>query len=577
MNVTSGDDQQRRVYDPVPCYPLAAGSVDEGHAALARAMAASRPRVLALDGPAALDWNGFAERLRAALTGEGGLSVATYDVRRHHAPPEEVRRRTQGSALDGDPNFVRLSGGDLADVFDGLPAALDPAPADTLVVYGPGAALVGHDELWYVEVAKRHTLAAVQGGQAPNVGHPAGEPGVEKVHLYVDWPLLDRHRERIYDRIARFVDAADLAAPRSVRGEDLRATLDGLARRPFRTRPAYLSGSWGGQWLRKTVGVEPDAPNVALSYELIAPESGVLLGPAPDAAVEVPFAMLVAARPREVMGEPVTERFGTSFPIRFDYLDTVEGGNLSVHCHPRPDYMKEVFGWEYTQHETYYVMVTRPGAKVYLGLREDADMAEFRRESHLAEDEGRFFDVERYVQTFPADPHRLFLVPAGTPHASGEGNVVLEVSATPYLYSLRFFDWVRRDAAGALRPVHVEHAFANLDVERRGAAVGEELAGPPRPLRGAPGEGREVLLGALPEMFFEVRRLEFDEHVGDDTGGRFHVLNLVEGEEAVIETAAGDRHPLAYAETIVIPASVGPYRISRVRGPACRILKALVP
>ena len=68
------------------------------------------------------------------------------------------------------------------------------------------------------------------------------------------------------------------------------------------------------------------------------------------------------------------------------------------------------------------------------------------------------FDITDFVQTFPATPHQLFLIPAGTPHGSGEGNVVLEVSATPYLYSLRFYDWLRRDGNGQ-RPVHVEHAF----------------------------------------------------------------------------------------------------------------------
>ena len=73
--------------------------------------------------------------------------------------------------------------------------------------------------------------------------------------------------------------------------------------------------------------------------------------------------------------------FGTSFPVRFDYLDTVDGGNLSVHCHPQEDYMRSVFGWPYTQHESYYVMVGSEGQRVFLGLREEADVNAFYQEA----------------------------------------------------------------------------------------------------------------------------------------------------------------------------------------------------
>ena len=132
--------------------------------------------------------------------------------------------------------------------------------------------------------------------------------------------------------------------------------------------------------------------------------------------------------------------------------------------------MFDVFGWPYPQHETYYLMVGNRDHRVFLGLREDAEVAEFHREAEQAAENGTF-DIERYVQVFPAQPHQLFCVPAGTPHGSGVGNVVLEVSATPYLYSLRFCDWLRRDAAGRQRPVHVDHAFENLNTSRTGAAI----------------------------------------------------------------------------------------------------------
>jgi mannose-6-phosphate isomerase class I len=275
-----------------------------------------------------------------------------------------------------------------------------------------------------------------------------------------------------------------------------------------------------------------------------------------------------------VLGAEIAERFGQSFPIRFDYLDTLEGGDLSIQCHPSETYMRETFGLPYTQHETYYVMVTTPGARIFLGLREDADLHAFAADAERAVQPGEAFQPERYLQTHPAKQHSLYLIPAGTPHASGAGNVVLEISATPYLYTLRFYDWLRRDLDGALRPVHLRHAFSNLDPRRRGDSVRDLMPEPSVVRRGT--GWSELALGRLPELFFAVHRLDFDDEIADETDGRFHTLNLAAGEEIEVETAGGAVHALSYAETIVIPAAVGEYRLRRVRGGPCKVVKAFV-
>jgi hypothetical protein len=105
--------------------------------------------------------------------------------------------------------------------------------------------------------------------------------------------------------------------------------------------------------------------------------------------------------------------------------------------------------------------------------------------------------------------------------------------------------------------------------------VKRDLVPEPRPVRGGSG-WVELELGRHPDLFFGVNRLEFEESVEDDTEERFHVLNLVDGEEVEIVTEGGAEHPLSYAETIVVPAAVGRYRIRRVRGGACKVVKAFV-
>jgi mannose-6-phosphate isomerase class I len=184
-------------------------------------------------------------------------------------------------------------------------------------------------------------------------------------------------------------------------------------------------------------------------------------------------------------------------------------------------------------------------------------------------------DADRFVASHPAEQHRLYLIPAGTPHASGAGNVVLEISATPYLYTLRFYDWLRRDLDGERRPVHVGHAFANVDTGARGTSIAALM---PEPVVVKQGNGCEELrLGRHPSLFFAVHRLDFAHAAEEDTDGRFHILNLVAGEQVEIATERGDVHPLSYAETIVIPATVGRYAIRRLRGPSCKVVKAFVP
>lgn len=548
-------------YDPEPRYPVAGRDVDLGSEPLVAEWRERGARVVALDGPPAVDWEEVVEPITAST------GAATVDMRLHFAPWDEVRRRTLDSELPGDPVFGRLSTRSVAELVGDPPEV----PEGLVLVFGPGASLVAHDLLWYVSVPKRTAIEAVRRGATSNLGQPPGSVGSEQRLLFVDWPILDRHEQALAASLDRYVDASDPAGLRSLPGDALRTTLRDLSHRPFRTRPTFLPGPWGGQWLRGRLGVETEAPNLAWSYELITPESGILLGG--DQPVEVGFELLMALHGDDVLGASVAERFGVSFPIRFDYLDTLEGGHLSLQCHPRSDYARETFGLDYTQDETYYVMETTPGARIFLGLRDDTDLDAFRLAAERAGD-GEELDADRFLASHPAEQHRLYLIPAGTPHASGAGNVVLEISATPYLYTLRFYDWLRRDLDGTLRPVHLAHAFANVDARRRAASLGELMA-EPFVVRKDNGYV-ELELGRHPDLFFAVHRLDFAEEAEDDTEGRFHVLNLVAGEAVEIVTAQGDVHRLSYAETIVVPAAVGRYAIRRLRGPDCKVVKAFV-
>ena len=93
------------------------------------------------------------------------------------------------------------------------------------------------------------------------------------------------------------------------------------------------------------------------------PEENSLLLGFGAVQVEVPALDLVLAEPRALLGEPVYGRFGAEFPIRFDFLDTMGGGNLSLQVHPLTQYIQERFGMRYTQDESYYLLDAKPGSR----------------------------------------------------------------------------------------------------------------------------------------------------------------------------------------------------------------------
>jgi mannose-6-phosphate isomerase class I len=562
-------------YDIYPSFPAAAGTIALGYDMLA-ARVAGWPQAT-IDGFGGVLWSELRMQLDAALV-RRGVRAAWVDVAEALLPEPAIDRLIMPFLGGDDPLFGMRFTGKLDDFFDAERLdALRPDPAaDTTILYGCGAALAGWGgPLVYLDVPKNEIQFRARAGSISNLGgrQPADPKAMYKRCYFVDWPALNAHKATLLPRIDVMVDAQRPDEPALIEGGDLRAALTRMGRSPFRVRPWFEPGPWGGQWIKRHIPQLPQyAPNYAWSFELIVPENGLLLA-SDGLLLEVSFDLLMYHDHQAVLGE-AAERFGYEFPIRFDFLDTFEGGNLSVQCHPRPDYIRRHFGERFTQDETYYILDCAPGAEVFLGFHDDIDPDAFRTALERSFHEAVPVEVERFVQRHPAHRHDLFLIPSGTVHCSGRDSMVLEISATPYIFTFKMYDWMRLGLDGEPRPLNIARAFENLRFERKGERVCQELIARPAVRRQGPG-WRIVHLPTHQEHFYDVERVEFVRAVELPTDGSCQVMSLVEGDSVMVE-AGGERRQFSYAETFVVPAAASSFTLRPVDERPVMVLKAFV-
>jgi mannose-6-phosphate isomerase class I len=501
--------------------------------------------------------------------------------------PSEIEQMVS-DVLGDDPVFGQMNSLEVMDFFDNAKLAsgreiIKNWKHGLLVIVGTGASLLSEkpDLLVYADMARWEVQQRQRRNEIGNLGanNLQESPGQKyKRAFFVDWRAADHLKKSLLQKIDFWLDTnGDI--PKLVTGRAMRDGLQQISRRPFRVVPYFDPGPWGGHWMEKVCGLPSGMPNYAWCFDCVPEENSLLLSFG-GTHVEIPATNLTLLHPRELLGDAVFSRFGAEFPIRFDLLDTMRGGNLSLQVHPKTQFIREHFGMQYTQDESYYMLDAGDDANVYLGLKTHIDREAMIRELKAALGPDVSFNAERYVNRFPARKHDHFLVPAGTIHCSGKNCMVLEISATPYIFTFKLWDWDRLGLDGLPRPIHLEHGLANIAWNRDTDWVGKNLINRIDPLGQGPG-WREERTGLHELEFIETRRHWFTSSTPHDTLQTVNVLNLVEGEEAIVESPTGAFDPFVvhYAETFIVPASVGQYSISpagRSLGKRCGTIKAFV-
>lgn len=548
--------------------------------------AASTGVVVAFDGYAGAEYldlyGAFAQELR-----QRGLDCGRVLMEDVYLPTEKIDELVAEcvppkSQEDPVELFGVLYKGEVSDFFD--PKKVQ-ALKDTVAAVKPGQALaiIGHGSCHQAlyDLAAKHVFldltpkeAAIRArqGREVNIGDdsPRKFKEIMRRNYYVDFEVILKVRTKLMseDLLDYYVWADHPADFVLMSGKTAHDVMSHATDYPFRTKPVYMEGIWGGEYIRSWRKLPMDSKNVAWVFDLIPMEVSLIVDVA-GKDVEFPLSTIMETCPDKVIGERANRQFKGYFPIRFNYDDTYHSdGNMSVQCHPYTNLCRDTYGETYGQDEAYYVVATAHGAKTYIGFNEDVDPHEFVELAKKSEKDGSEVDYQKYVNHIDSVPGRQIMIPGGTIHASGRGQLILELgSLTVGSYTYKLYDYNRIDTDGQRRPIHTTMGEKALQFSRTSSWVKQNIAIDPVP--DGSGEGwRQYIIGKTDLMYYMTRNIFMDTAAKAEfsNDGMFTVLTLVDGEAIKVSSKSHPEFSFAqhYLEIVVVPASIDDYVIENV-------------
>lgn len=498
--------------------------------------------------------------------------------------PEKLDAALERDLLPQDPVFGIMTVRRLRDFFyeakiEEARQHIDAVAEGLVLVYGVGATLVHPGDVQVVaDITRWEIQLRYRRGMTNWRTTQTDLPKLKKYKrgFFAEWRWADREKDHLLNTMDFYLDMTTQGSPAMVDGAAYREALRQTAQRPFRMVPYFDPGVWGGNWMKDHFELPENGSNYAWSFDGVPEENSLLLDFGGH-LIQTPALNLVLQQPRALLGDRVHARFGKEFPIRFDMLDTINGQNLSLQVHPLTEYIQQNFNMHYTQDESYYILDAQEGSSVWLGVREGVDPAAMEADLRRAQAGEAPFPAEKYINHIPVKKHDHILIPAGTTHCSGAGTMVLEISATPYIFTFKLWDWGRLDLDGKPRPIHLDHGMANIQWDRDTKWVHENLVGQTTVVH----QDENALVertGLHEREFIDTFRYTTASSVTVARNGSVHVLNLVDGARARLVSPDGAFAPfeLHYAETCILPQAAGDYRIEAPDGAEVKMIVACV-
>jgi len=264
----------------------------------------------------------------------------------------------------------------------------------------------------------------------------------------------------------------------------------------------------------------------------------------------------IAADPEAFLGAAHVARYGADPALLVKLLDA--GERLPVHAHPDRAFARRHLDCPYGKTEAWVIVATR-GAdpRVHLGFTRDVDAAELAgwvdRQDAAA--------MLGAMHALPVSAGDAVLVPAGMPHAIGEGILLVELQE-PTDFSV-LLEWEGFEVDGR-DDGHLGIGFdvALQAVDRSGLAVDQVLALAAGRDEKAEIDGQWFLFPPAADPYFRAERLLPGPLDVPWMAAGFAVLVVIAGAGTLV-TESGGTLPLRRGDTVLVPHAAG---WSEVRG-----------
>ncbi|ELR72141.1 mannose-6-phosphate isomerase-like protein [Fulvivirga imtechensis AK7] len=423
-----------------------------------------------------------------------------------------------------------------------------------VLIFGVGASKICiPDILVYADMSRWEILQRFKRHDVSNIGVSNSQAAFEQQYrwsYFIDWKICDKIKKQLLSQCDYYLETNNWEKPKLASGEIIREAILQATTQPFFTAPFYDPELWDQR------AAEPREEEFSWVFNCVAEENNVLFKIS-ECLIEVPSINVIYAAPKKLLGETVYNHFGSELPIRMVFIDTLDGTQEKLFACPGIDYLKDNFGFYLSQCETFYVMDTTAEAKLRMGFKKSIIPEDLK--SLLNKDNTiSKVALDKLLNSILLKRHDHINIPAGIAHSHGNNSMILKISAAPEIFTFKLPDDLLEldESSRSLYSEEVKKLTSNIlssgDIDSR-------YYNQATPLTTA---YREEILNQKGDLL-NIKRMWFEEPILQKTNNCVQVLNLIEGEEAIVESPDGQFEPFIvhFAESFIIPAGISEYTI----------------